>query len=526
MNNIYLKKHILISNSKIITKQINNNNMSNYINNNNTSNYINKNMSISDDKLYFHSSPSILNSANLLKYKILGNPIYKKLSINIIFGCYNIDRDLKNILSANKINKIIFGGSDVYYKMRDISQDVLKYLRSINNDKIQLYSISNFINSDLDDFNLKYRQLYLCLASHNNFYNLNKTKTHIYIYDGDGNINRINVYNINLINDILKKIKFNYYKSSTNKVKYNEMNNLLNRCFVGLRLTKHDGNSNIVQEMGLIGIKCIHNSYFYNSIPFNSITDIVANINIEYDKYTDGYIDNATPYICKLNSINCTELDIFDNNDYNDDIVTVILYTCNDTEKKFCDSLKTILFQHMIKTKIIISTVFNDNSIKCYNKYFKNNYRNIQLITTDVRIDKCTKNIENILIGNGLKYINTRWLFILSTNEVCYAFKCYKEIKKLKENNKKICISNYDIIKYDNNSENIINYIIHEINNKESSLISMMHIDMLNKYLKNGFDPSKNIIDNKNDIFKRIFDDNIDILHYTNPTYVFKCESA
>jgi hypothetical protein len=64
---------------------------------------------------------------------------------------------------------------DVYYKIRNESKNILKYLKKIMNRKIQLYSISNFINNDLIDFHLNYRQIYLSLSNYNDFYSLNKT---------------------------------------------------------------------------------------------------------------------------------------------------------------------------------------------------------------------------------------------------------------------------------------------------------------------------------------------------------------
>ncbi len=453
-------------------------------------------------------SPSIINASNIFKNIILMNNTYLNLKINVIFGCYSINF-LENNINDFKQNKIIFGGSDTHYKVRDLSLKTLEYIKKHTNN-IELYSISNFINNDLDYFKLNYKQIYLCLSDYKLFYNLNLLKKNIYIYDGKGKMEHSDIYNIKLINKILKTNKYNYNISSKNKVNYVKMNELLNTCFIGLRLTKHDGNSNIVQEMGLIGIKCIHNSYFYNSIPFYNESDIIKNINKEYIKHSSGFIDNVTPYVCKLNSLKCQAIDIFDTNNYEDDIVTVIYYTCNDTEENFCNSLKTILFQHMIKTKVIISTVKDDVSINYYNKYFKNIYNNVSLNINETNIiDK------SILIENGLKLVKTQWFFILSTNEICYAFKCYYEIKLLKSENKKICISNYDVINYTDNKEDIINITINEINNECLKGISLMNKDILNKYLTKDF--------NINIFLKEIFTNESNlIINNKEQSYLYK----
>ena len=58
----------------------------------------------------------------------------------------------------------------------------LKKIIILNKFIIKLCSISNFINSDLDEYKLKYRQIYLCMTNINHFKNINKIKNNIYIY--------------------------------------------------------------------------------------------------------------------------------------------------------------------------------------------------------------------------------------------------------------------------------------------------------------------------------------------------------
>jgi len=53
-------------------------------------------------------------------------------------------------------------------------------------------------------------------------------------------------------------------------------------CFVGLRLTPHDGIPNIVMEMGMMGRRCLYNGYLPNAIPWRNIDDICASIMEEY----------------------------------------------------------------------------------------------------------------------------------------------------------------------------------------------------------------------------------------------------
>lgn len=54
------------------------------------------------------------------------------------------------------------------------------------------------------------------------------------------------------------------------------------RCFVGLRLTTHDGLSGTVQELGMMGIKSIHNGCSPSALNYNSYDEIKAHIDREY----------------------------------------------------------------------------------------------------------------------------------------------------------------------------------------------------------------------------------------------------
>lgn len=71
---------------------------------------------------------------------------------------------------------------------------------------------------------------------------------------------------------------FAKYNTYTQEQLYNE---IYPKCFVGLRLYKHDGLSETVVEMGLFGRKMIYNGIEPNAIPFNNFQDIVKAIIIE-----------------------------------------------------------------------------------------------------------------------------------------------------------------------------------------------------------------------------------------------------
>ena len=71
-----------------------------------------------------------------------------------------------------------------------------------------------------------------------------------------------------------------------------ELHKIYSSCFIGIRLTKHDGISATVQEMGLLGIKTIHNGNSPSCINYTNYDSIIQKINEE--RKTIGTIDYET----------------------------------------------------------------------------------------------------------------------------------------------------------------------------------------------------------------------------------------
>jgi len=70
---------------------------------------------------------------------------------------------------------------------------------------------------------------------------------------------------------------------------HNTIHEVYQKCFVGLRLVKHDGISATVQEMGLMGIKTIHNGCTPSSANYKTYDNVVRIIEQEYK--TIGKVD-------------------------------------------------------------------------------------------------------------------------------------------------------------------------------------------------------------------------------------------
>ncbi len=89
----------------------------------------------------------------------------------------------------------------------------------------------------------------------------------------------------------IKKKMFLKY-GITNYSKIELINQIYPQCFLGLRLTKHDGLAATVQELGLMGIKSVHNGNSPSSLNYNTFEDICAHIDEERKKI--GTIDYET----------------------------------------------------------------------------------------------------------------------------------------------------------------------------------------------------------------------------------------
>ena len=94
-----------------------------------------------------------------------------------------------------------------------------------------------------------------------------------------------------------EQYKKKYYRSYNflNHAKYySNMIDTYKKCFIGLRLTLHDGNANTVQELGMCGIKCFYNGdpLLKNTITWKKAEDIIKNI--EKESITIGKIDDET----------------------------------------------------------------------------------------------------------------------------------------------------------------------------------------------------------------------------------------
>ena len=209
----------------------------------------------------------------------------------VFFGCYS-ETDLLAIQRNRNIRIIVWAGSDSDHKKKKFAKKALLATKKMKN--VFHISISNYIFNDLKTCGILSKQIPFCINDFNKFRPVNKGKciyfyTSIYSPETYGSGLFGNVYEIlkNKYTFIIavckKQLEFkkgNYakiYPFLKDAKYYPNVYTAYKQCFIGLRLTTHDGNANTVQELGMCGIKCFYNGdpLLKNAIPWKKATDII-----------------------------------------------------------------------------------------------------------------------------------------------------------------------------------------------------------------------------------------------------------
>lgn len=216
----------------------------------------------------------------------------------IFFGCYYVTQkgvecraDIDAVLKHRSFAAIIWTGSDI---MR-VCDPAFAELRARKN--VHHIANSSFIASDLFAANLPFVNLPLCASNLSMFSPMPKGPC-VYSYLSHS---RPELYGNAYIPQIRAAIPdleiIEGYSTPPGNHAYEQMPAIYARCFMGLRLTLHDGFPNTVVEMGVMGRPCLWNAYMPNAIPWFGIDDIVDSIR-EERKHV-GEMDVRTADRCK-----------------------------------------------------------------------------------------------------------------------------------------------------------------------------------------------------------------------------------
>lgn len=102
----------------------------------------------------------------------------------------------------------------------------------------------------------------------------------IYCYIG----NNSEFYGANLAKTVAKRVGLKLYLVRHGEYDREELMDIYKDCFIGLRLTPHDGLPSTVLELGLMGRRCIYNGEIPHSISWHGVDDICQKIINEYNR--------------------------------------------------------------------------------------------------------------------------------------------------------------------------------------------------------------------------------------------------
>ena len=399
-----------------------------------------KNTNFSLNDMQIHISLSLLHFTDRIKkkysmkrYSTLYEPI-------VFFGMYNED-DLDKLRRHKEKIYIMWGGNDsnLKYKKRKNNFKIIKEIPNVHH-----IAISNDIYESLKNENLNPIRFNLNLVDTNIFKPVNKLGNKILIYNGI-NIDQNETYGKEIYKAVVEKLpEYEFIYSNTKNLPYNKMPQLYSQCFIGLRLTKHDGNANMVQEMEAMNIPVIHNSSDYG-LKWKSVDDIISHI--KKNKYYDFYNDDITNKDLEL---------IYNNIDMmNEKLKNYknILFICSDypgnggAATNCYHLLKYYSRSHNVKG-IFYNFKKSNNKIEEDNKlYSVINEEDIVSYLYDIDMEPDLIILKNFIKINLKDIFNCPIYFFVAgiyTNELdCY----YNELKTTRDHNKYINISVINQIK-------------------------------------------------------------------------------
>jgi hypothetical protein len=238
-----------------------------------------------------HISKSVVFFSNDFKEKYNLIDYFNPNEPSIFFGMYR-DDDVTKLLSHNSNAVIIWCGSDAMKVDRIIDQ--------INLSKnVKHISISSFVKNSLLKNGIE--STLIPIRPKKSLKKLTPRGDKIYFYHGTNSKNHWDFYGGEIVDQLKKLLPFEIVCTTKDAYNDSQLEKIYKDCFIGLRLTKHDGCSNTVCELGLMGRKCIHNGDIPNCINYSNIDDIISSIYKEYYNRNEDNEKIATDVFNYLN---------------------------------------------------------------------------------------------------------------------------------------------------------------------------------------------------------------------------------
>ena len=273
----------------------------------------------------------------------------------IVFGCYD-GEDYKVVLdhAKNNIVVICWAGSD---SMRHGQMQKLIGVKNIFH-----ISSSAWTNKDLEAVGLPYTYIPLSVGVYNDIKS-EKLGEKIYVYTSKTNPN---FYGKGFYEQLIQKYgkdKFIIADSST--FNRSELIEAYKQSFIGLRLVEHDGLSETVAELGLIGRNVIYNGDTPNALNYETFDDICRIIDNESKKigtYQNEVTENMQQYL-KVDS----EWLKVDN--FKQPLINILIRTCK-RPAHFEKCINSIQQQTYNNINVVVGVENGDNETMEYVKKY------------------------------------------------------------------------------------------------------------------------------------------------------------
>lgn len=104
----------------------------------------------------------------------------------------------------------------------------------------------------------------------------------VYCYIGNDSPGMRKKYRMNILKGLEAALPYKFIYAYYDKYSQEEIMKIYRRCFIGIRLLEHDGLSNSILEMGLMGRRTVSNSGLPCAIPWRRSGHIANIINEEF----------------------------------------------------------------------------------------------------------------------------------------------------------------------------------------------------------------------------------------------------
>lgn len=199
----------------------------------------------------------------------------------VIFGMYTA-QDLQTYLFHQGRVIVVWCGSDGM-KLSHGNAELIKSRKAVH------YTMGQFVGDDLKRFGIKHTVSAITPTR----VNLSPVPrgNKIYAYGMD----EPEFYNIELVKRIGQRLHLEVVLTGHNTYSFDQLVRVYAECFIGLRLTPHDGLACSVLELGLMGRRSVFNGGAPYSIPWTNEEDVYHAVLKEYrDRKKDNrYISRA-----------------------------------------------------------------------------------------------------------------------------------------------------------------------------------------------------------------------------------------